>query len=75
MNLWTYLPAIAIADGDVLIAEPVRQRFGHCGIGIGHFPEQKDHWWQISTPAEVPPIADEVRLAIENMPFRILQGR
>lgn len=64
--LWTYLPAIAIANGEILIAEPAKQRFGHCGTRIGHLlPEPKDHWWQIVTQADVPQIADEVRSAIE----------
>ena len=67
LNLWTYLPAIAISNGDALIVEPEKQKFGHCGIRIGQlFPEPGDNWWQISDPSEVPTRAAEVRLAVEN---------
>jgi len=74
LDLWTYLPALAIADGETLIVEPAKQRFGHCGTRIGHLlPQQKDHWWQISDPSEVPQRADEVRSAVEKYAIPYLE--
>ena len=74
LNLWTYLPALAIANGEILIVEPVKQRFGHCGTRIGHLlPKQEDHWWQIGDSSEVPQRADEVRSAVEKYAIPYLE--
>jgi len=74
LNLWTYLPALAIAGGDVLIVEPAKQRGGHCGTRIGHLlPLQEDYWWKISAPSDVPQIAEEVRSAIEKYAIPYLE--
>jgi hypothetical protein len=72
VNLWTYLPAIAIARGDIVIEDPAKRRFGHCGIRLGYLmPGPADRWWEISSPADVPKTAEEVRSAIEQyaIPF------
>lgn len=74
VNLWAYLPAIALANGDVLIEDPAKQRFGHCGTRLGYLlPEPGDHWWQISSSTEVPQTAEEVRSAIEKYAIPYLQ--
>lgn len=74
VNVWTYLPAIALAHGDILIEEPAKQRFGHCGIRLGFLlTECCDRWWEISSSADVPPTADEVRLAIEEFAIPYLR--
>ncbi|ONN65044.1 DUF4304 domain-containing protein [Herbaspirillum sp. VT-16-41] len=74
LNLWTYLPALAIASGEVPIVEPAKQRIGHCGTRIGHLlPRQEDYWWKISDPSEVPQIADEVRSAVEKYAIPYLE--
>ncbi len=74
LNLWTYLPALAIANGEVIIVEPAKQIFAHCGTRIGHLlPQQEDYWWQISDPSEVPQIADEVRSAVEKYAIPYLE--
>jgi hypothetical protein len=74
VNLWTYLPAIALANGDTVIEDPAKRRFGHCGIRLGFLlPESGDRWWEISSSAEVPQTADEVRSAIERYAIPYLQ--
>ncbi|WP_426117407.1 DUF4304 domain-containing protein [Massilia sp. PWRC2] len=74
VNLWTYLPAIALANGDIVIEDPVKRRFGHCGIRLGYLlPEASDHWWEISSSTDVPQIADEVSSAIEQYAIPYLQ--
>ena len=66
VNVWTYLPAIALANGDLVIEDPAKRRFGHCGIRLGFLlPEPGDHWWEISSATDVPQTAHEVRAAIE----------
>ena len=66
VNLWSYLPAIAEAKGEVPIEEPAKQKHAHCGIRIGHLlPTPGDVWWCVSSPEEVPQIAAEFALAIE----------
>ncbi len=74
LNLWTYLPALAIAGDEVLIVEPAKQIFAHCGTRIGHLlPQQEDYWWQIGDPSEVPRVADEVCEAIEKYAIPYLE--
>jgi hypothetical protein len=74
VNVWTYLPAIALANGDVVIEEPAKRRFGHCGIRLGFLlPESSDRWWEISSPTDVPKTAEEVRSAIEQYAIPYLQ--
>lgn len=66
VNVWTYLPAIALANGDLVIEDPAKQRFGHCGIRLGFLlPEPSDHWWAISSTTDVPQTTHEIRAAIE----------
>lgn len=66
INLWVYLPAIAVADGDMVIEDASKRRFGHCEIRLGFLlPESGDRWWEVSSPTEVAQTADEVRSAIE----------
>jgi hypothetical protein len=74
VNVWTYLPAIALANGDVVIEDPAKRRFGHCGIRLGFLlPESSDRWWEISSSTDVPQTADEVRSAIEHYAIPYLQ--
>ncbi|WP_426116475.1 DUF4304 domain-containing protein [Massilia sp. PWRC2] len=74
VNVWTYLPAIALAHGDVVIEEPVKRRFGHCGVRLGFLlPESSDLWWEISSSADVSQTADEVRSAIEQFAIPYLR--
>lgn len=66
INLWSYLPAIAEAMGEVPIEEPAKQKCAHCGVRIGHLlPKPGDFWWLVSSPEEVPQIAAEVASTIE----------
>jgi hypothetical protein len=49
INLWSYLPAIAAVKGDPAIAEPLKQKRAHCGIGIGHLlPKPGVYWWNMT---------------------------
>jgi len=64
INLWSYLPAIAAQNGEVLISEPQKQR-GHAGIRIGHLlPIQEDFWWDVASSSEVRSVAVDVEQAI-----------
>ena len=66
INLRSYLPAIALARGELPVREPLRQRLGHCAIRIGHLlPDPGDYWWGVTGRSDVDRIAYEVSSAIE----------
>jgi hypothetical protein len=66
VNLWSYLPAIAVAKGEIPITEPTKQKRAHCGIRIGHLlPAPGDYWWCVNSSEEVPRVAAELTSAIE----------
>jgi Domain of unknown function (DUF4304) len=67
VNLWSYLPTIALAKGEEPIAEPLKQKYrAHCGIRIGHLlPEAGDFWWRIESAVDVPKIAADLASSIE----------
>jgi Domain of unknown function (DUF4304) len=67
VNLWSYLPAIAVVKGEEPIAEPLKQKLrAHCGIRIGHLlPKPEDFWWRIQYPSDVPKVAADLASTIE----------
>lgn len=63
-TLWAYHPAIAIAQGESVLAEQAKQ-FAHAGLRIGHLlPQQQDHWWAITCPEEIGSVSAEVAGAL-----------
>jgi hypothetical protein len=76
VNLWSYLPAIAAANGESVIAEPLRQALHrHCGIRIGGLlPDRTDFWWRINSPEEVPQVATDLTSTIERYAIPYLNG-
>ena len=67
LNLWTHLPAIAAALGELSDIDPVRRKVAHCGVRIGHLlPKPEDHWWVLAGENDIERVAAEVSTAVRD---------
>ena len=61
INLGSYFPSIAEANGQPIVEDPAKQRLLTAGIRIGHLlPDPQDYWWSIEPDTNLESLANEL---------------